>query len=376
MKILYFITKSNWGGAQRHVFDLSKWSKDSGHETAVALGGNGPLKQNLDKQGIRTIPIKSLGRDINAKGDTASFLDIFKIIRKERPDILHLHSSKAGGVGSFAGRILGVKKIIYTIHGSPWNEDRPFLQKTLIVFFSWLSMIFSTHIVMLSEKEISQAQMFPFIKKKLRLIELGIPPLKFLTQKDSKVFIQSKMQEPLEKRIVVGTISELHPNKGLIYALNAFSKLIAEFPDAIFFIIGEGEQRDYLESFIKERGLEKNVVLAGYTEEAYKYLKGFSIFLLSSIKEGFPYVILEAGLAGLPVISTAVGGIPEIIDDMESGVLVQSKKPDEIFHAIDFVIKHKNIQKEYGKSLQEKVKDKFSLKIMLDKIDKLYKEKN
>src|SRR6185437_7035984 len=104
--------------------------------------------------------------------------------------------------------------------------------------------------------------------------------------------------------------------------------------------IGDGEEKESLGSLIKEQGLEKNLFLAGYLEHASEYLKAFSAFVLPSIKEGLPYTILEAGQAGLPVIATPVGGIPEIVEDMRSGILVQAKNQRELAHAISFMIEH------------------------------------
>ena len=372
MKILYIITKSNWGGAQRHVFDLASFCHKNGHNTVVALGGEGMLNNKLVAQGIAVRGIGSMGRDISFMNDLVSLKDIFNIIRKEKPDILHLHSPKAAGLGAFVGWILKIPKIIYTVHGWTFNESRPLHQRLAIAFFSWLTMLFSTHIITLSEKEMGQAQMFPFVLQKLRMIYLGISTPKFLTQKDAKAFIQSKIPEEIDKKTIVGTIAELHPNKGLIYAINSIENVLKRFPSLIYFIIGEGEQRENLETLIREKGVDKNVILAGHVDNAAQYLKGFSIFLLPSVKEGLPYTLIEAGYAGLPTISTAVGGIPEIIDDMKSGIIIQSKKSEEIVHSLEFLLQHKNIQREHGKNLQEKVKITFNLENMMAKTMEIY----
>ena len=175
-----------------------------------------------------------------------------------------------------------------------------------------------------------------------------------------------------EKKVILGTIAELHPNKRLVYAINAFEQLVVKFPSLIFLIIGEGEQRALLEKLIAEKKLENKVILAGYMNNASQYLKAINIFILPSIKEGLPYTIIEAGYAGLPIIATTVGGIPEIIDDMKSGILIQSKKSQEIESAVSFILEHKMLQKEYGKAIQEKVKKTFNIENMLKKTMELY----
>lgn len=360
MKILYLITKSNWGGAQRHVFDLAVQSKKAGHEVIVALGGEGILRDRLREESISTRPIQEMWRDIHLSKDIISLGKIFNVIREERPDVLHLHSAKAAGLGSLVGRLLGIKKIIYTVHGFAYNEDRPLYQKLPIIFFSWLTMLFSTHVILLYEKERKQTSHFPYISHKLFVINPGIATPKFFAIGSALQLLQAKSPLSFDKRIIIGTIAELHPNKGLVYALEALEKLVLRFPSLLFFVIGEGDQRNALETMIKEKNLEKNVVLAGYIAGAAEYLKAFSLFLLPSVKEGLPYCLLEAGYAHLPVVATSVGGIPEIIEDMKSGILVQSKKPDELFHALEFLLKHKNIQREYARNLEEKIRRVFN----------------
>jgi glycosyltransferase involved in cell wall biosynthesis len=174
MKILYIITKSNWGGAQRHVFDLATAMKDAGHDVAVALGGDGPLRVKLEASGIYCHSISKLKRDISASDDVGSFKEIYSIIKYRRPDILHLHSPKASGIGALAGRILRVPSIVTTVHGWTWNESRPILQKAAIALSSWVTMLLCHKVILITQKDLDQAKYLPFVKDKLTLISLGM----------------------------------------------------------------------------------------------------------------------------------------------------------------------------------------------------------
>ncbi len=178
----------------------------------------------------------------------------------------------------------------------------------------------------------------------------------------------------LSHKTVIGTISELHPNKGLAYLIDAFHEIAAKFPNAIVLIVGEGEERELLESRIAEKQLSGRIFFAGRIPDAASHAKIFDIFTLTSVKEGLPYTILEAGAAGVAVVASAVGGIPEIIDDMKSGLLIQPKKSSEIAHALEFLLKHVNARKSYGKELHSKVAADFNLEKMLARIDELYAE--
>lgn len=375
MKILYIITKSNWGGAQRHVYDLAIAMKEKDHNAIVALGGEGILRKKLEDAGIKTHVLSSMQRDISLSKDTSSFWDILKIIRREKPDIIHLHSTKVGLIGSLAGRILKIKNIIFTAHGWAFNEDRTLLQKLTLVFFSWLTILFSHKVIVISKREYDQAIKFPWVKNKINLIYLGIKQPVFMSIDGAKQFLAKTVNiDPVEfgKKLVIGTIAELHANKGLDYLLEAIQATILNHANILCLIIGGGEKKEELEETIKLKQLSNNVKLLGYIDEASHYLKAFNIFVLPSVKEGLPYVLLEAGYASLPVISTTVGGIPEIVEDMRSGVLVQTKNSRELAHALSFMIEHPSMRRQYGTALRESVMQKFSIDKMIGQVEDIY----
>jgi len=377
MKILYIITKSNWGGAQKNVFELASAMKERGHTVSVALGGEGILQKKLEDISIKTYPISDLGRDISTKKDFASFRQIYSIIKREKPDVLHLHSPKAAGMGALAGRLQKIKSIIVTVHGWTFNEDRSVGQKIAIAGLSWFTSLLAHKTILISKKDYNQAEHFPGLKDKLSLIPTGIKPPIFMSIDGSKQILGKSIGmdiATINKKIVIGTIAELHPNKGLKYLVASMKQVAKDHPEAICIIIGDGDDKAMLHLTIKEAELENNIFLLGYLENASDYLKAFNIFVLPSEKEGLPYVILEAGCASLPVVATTVGGIPEVVEDMRSGVLVQPKNDKELSHALSFMIEHPAMRKQYGTILRETVIQNFSIEKMLDKTENLYKE--
>ncbi len=356
-KVLYVITKSNWGGAQRYVFDLAA-SLPEKFEAVVALGGNGPLKERLEESGIRTISLPFLARDVKLFSDLLVLKNLISLFKKEQPDIIHLNSSKIGGLGALAGRIAKIPNIIFTAHGWAFREERPALQKLAIKFISWLTILWSHAVITVSERDFREARAFSFAKEKIILVHNGIP--------EQPLLEKSVARETLDKgtpaqALWIGTIGELHKNKGHRYAIEALAPTLRE-NKAVFFVIGEGEERPAIEKMIVDLGLQENIFLLGNRNDAPALLPAFDIFLFPSVKEGLPYTILEAGLAGLPVIASAVGGIPEIITDMESGILVRPKSPDEIVKAVEYLLSHKKEAASLGKKLRSKVKKFFSLK--------------
>ncbi len=383
-KILFCITKSNWGGAQRYVYDLATGISREKYEVAVVLGGNGKLKEKLETAGVRTISINALQRDIGIVKDISSFFELIKIFKKEKPDIIHLNSSKMGGIGGLAGRIARIKKIIFTAHGWAYNEERGSLQKFSIGILHFVTVAFSHLTIAVSEKAREQFKSGGLMKKRMVAIHNGIGEIEFIEKEKARQwFVDIRLpQTEKVKEIIkseplwIGTISELHRNKGLGYAIEAVKKHLEASPqsakEAIFIIIGEGEERKNLEEIIKTNELEDSVFLIGSMENASSYLKAFDIFTLTSITEALPYAILEAGKAGVPIIASNVGGISEIIDDMKSGILIHPKKPKEISLAIEYLSSHPDKKEIFLTLLKEKINKEFSLDRMVSETVKMY----
>ncbi len=377
-KILYVITKSNWGGAQRYVYDLAtNFAKK--YDVSVALGGTGELKTRLLDAGIRTIPLPFLSRDISLTDDMRTFKKLIELFKEEAPDIIHVNSSKIGGLGALAGRIAKVPKIIFTAHGWDFREERPALQIFAIKVLSWLTILFSHTVITVSERDEREALAMPFTRKKIKLIHNGISDLPLLEKEEARKRVLSHLAkergltvEESKNAFWFGTIAELHKNKGQTYAIEAFSKLPND-SKILFFIMGEGEERMALQKQIIDSGLENKIFLLGNVDEASSLLPAFDVFLFTSIKEGLPFAILEAGIAGIPTITSAVGGIPEIITDMQTGILVRPKNADEILSAIKYIMSHEDEAIKFGKKLQSMVKKDFSLPKTLKETATVYK---
>lgn len=386
-KVLILITKSNWGGAQRYVYDLATRLPKDRYMVEVMAGGNGPLITRLKEAGITADGSLPIGRDVNFFKDLKAFFKLWKILRRSKPDILHVNSSKIGGLGALAGRLAGVPRIVFTAHGWAFNENRSLTTKILICISYWTILMISHKTMAVSETMMHQVKNWPFIRNKITLVYNGIDKAPQFSQANARhvlgemfPWLKKVIDTAHDKNIFwVGSIAELHHIKGYEYAIRAIRQSITTtaktFPQKkiIYTIFGEGEERAHIEKLIKETGLEENVFLMGHTPNIAEYIQAFDIFMLPSLSEGLPYVLLEAGIAHAPVISTAVGGIPEVIVDMQSGVLVQSKNSHELAHAISFMLDHPEERKRYGSALKERVTSKFSLVQMLDGVEKVYK---
>lgn len=324
-RILYVITKSNWGGAQRYVYDLALADKNNRNDVAVACGGRGEMYARLSEIGVRVFSIDSLIRDVSLLREVKSFIHLLKIFFRFQPNTIHLNSSKIGVLGSIASRIYNLfskqkAQIIFTAHGWVFNENRGVLWSAIMKVASYFTIILSHKVIVLSKFEHDQVANWPGCRNKLEIQKLKIGEITFLSREEAKKIISEKIDSPISinSKWVV-TIAELHKNKGLEYGIDAFIKLSDE--KFIWVIIGDGELRRTLAHKIAENNLTNKVFLVGYIENAASLLKAGDIFLLPSIKEGLPYVLLEAEQAGLPIIATSVGGIPEYFSENSNRIL-------------------------------------------------------
>ena len=361
MKILYLITKSNWGGAQKYVYDLATAYQARKCDVAVAFGGRGELAEKLETAGIRTISLDTLVRDISIIKEVKSSLALHRLFIHEKPDVLHVNSSKAGGLGAFFGRLAGIKCIVFTVHGAPFREDRSMLTRLALYIATWGTCLFAHKVIAVSKRdEHDLGQMF-FIRKKITTIYPGI----FFDGAISRT-------TPKTRETHILTVAELHPNKGYMYGLQAIERLHSKGLQVHYTIFGEGEDRKKIEEYIHLKDLQDVVTLAGPKIVLDKEGQEYDIFLLPSIKEGLPYVLIEAGKAMLPVVSSITGGIPEIIRHEETGLLVRPKDVTQLASALERLIVDRNFAKKLGIELHSHVVQNFSHAKMLAQTARVY----
>lgn len=376
-KILFCITKANWGGAQRYVFELAVAAQQAGYEVVVAYGAPGILAERLSVAGVRGVPIPHLGRDVALGADWGAYRALSQLIKDERPDILHLNSSKIGGLGGLAGRLHHVPRIIFTAHGWAFNEDRSLFSKAALYVIYWLTAIFATDIIAVSNETRRQVCWFPFVQKKFTVIYNGISTDPGILSKAEALAFLSGTSDILRARIadhpfIIGTVAELHPIKGLRYLIEAAHILAERGTNFVVLVAGEGEQRAELEQEIRRYGLGSRVFLLGYVKNASTYLSAFDIFVLASLSEALAYAILEAGLAERPVVATRVGGIPEIISSDTLGLLVPPKDPQTLANACMRLMSDETLRDQLGRALREKIIHEFSLERMVQDTFALY----
>ncbi len=302
-KVLYVITKSNWGGAQRYVFDLATSLPKDRFEVAVAFGEPGRLAEELKAAQIKTFLLVGMQRDVSIVKEWRAFVALIKLFTKEKPDVVHLNSTKAGLLGALAARLAGVENIVFTAHGWPFRERRNIVARIVLWLASYVTAALSTTVICVSDFDLKQAKQMPGVYA-VRIYN-GIDPINFGTGE----MVRSHFPPGVK---ITGTIGELNKNKNQ----QALIEEAKNKPDMYVAIVGAGELKEELEAKIKKYGLEARVKLLGFIP-ASEALKGFDVFALPSLKEGLPYVLLEAKMAGLPIVANRTGGVGEILDALD-----------------------------------------------------------
>jgi glycosyltransferase involved in cell wall biosynthesis len=346
MKILYVITGADIGGAQNHLLYLSDWFASQGHNVEVVLGEEGPFQTALANQNIKTTVIP-IPRTIKLAKDLKAVHKLFLFIKKGNYDIVHSHSSKAGIIARLAGFLNRTKKNIYTAHGFVFTD--PTLSKKKKTFYLLLEKVFSwlsTDIITVSDFDYQQGKEHGINARKMSVIHNGIPEDTIL----SKIDWDTKQQKlrKTEKR-VIGYVGRCSSEKNIDMLLRV-AELFRNQENLEFWMLGEGPMFGHYQKEIKRRNLDSLIHLKGNQNNVLEWMDKMHGMVITSHKEGLPYVLLEACGRGLPVISTDVGGVREVVDPQGTeNLLVQINDDEVMYQRLLSLIKNNDIREQLGK---------------------------
>ncbi|OGN02490.1 MAG: hypothetical protein A2655_02075 [Candidatus Yanofskybacteria bacterium RIFCSPHIGHO2_01_FULL_43_42] len=383
-RILFVITQSEFGGAQRFLHTLVTRLDRTKYEILVAAGPSFGSKYDLldllEKEEIKTLRLKYLKREISPLSDIRASFELRKASKKFKPDTLFLLSSKAGFIGSFVSKCLirnTEYKILYRIGGWTFNDPWPKWKKLLWIIIERISAKWKDLIIVNNKHDFEQANKFKIRpKEKTVIIYNGLDVYKtgILPKEDAQLKLYEKAIQQsgrvFQDRIIIGTIANFYPTKGLGYLIET-AEYFKNKDNIVFMVIGDGPERASLENLIKQKGLQKKIIFLGQIPDAHKLLSAFDIFVLPSIKEGFPWVVIEAMAAKLPVVATRVGAVPEIIEDGKNGFIVEPARPEQIASKIQDLLNDERLRQELGIQAHQTVLFKFSLDKMVREIEDL-----
>ena len=329
------------------------------------------------KIGVKTIPIKNLVRNIQPSKEINAFLELKKLLDSGKYHLAHLNSSKAGLIGSIAASIHNLNplntrlRLIYTAHGFVFNEPLNKIEKTIYKMSEKFSTAVENAIITVSDYDKQSAiehKICPAHKMFTIHNGLDFNKYNFLSAEDAKKELNLD-----ENKTYFGTIASFYKTKGHTYLLEAI-KIFLETQNREAYhwiLIGDGPEQKNIEELIKKYNLEKYITIISPKNNDWKYLKAFDYFILPSVKEGLPYTLLEAGLAKIPVIATQVGGVPEIITDHQTGLLVTPANPLSLANAMKEITETELVNNFIENNYQNII-DNFDLNQTIQKTEELY----
>lgn len=374
-KVIHIITKLELGGAQQNtLYTVRNLSKEI-FDTKLITGVGGILDEKA--KGIfkdKVVFIRSLVREISPLKDLIGLFHLTKILKKEKPDIIHTHSSKAGILGRVAGFLAGVKIIIHTYHGFGFNDyQKPWL-KAFYLFLERFAAKLADALIFVSKANMEDAKRYAIgDPKKYHLIRSGIKLSNFSKEKD-RGFAKRFFPQLTQDSKVIITVANLKPQKNPSDFFDIAKAIIKEFNDVFFLYCGGGEKEkeDYYRKLILESGIQKRCILTGWIEDVEKAYKAADIFLLTSLWEGLPRSLIEAIASGVVPVCYKTDGVCDVIVDGVNGFVVERLAKDDAIDVLRRLLKDKGLYERIYKNLILTNLVEFDIDLMVRKQERLY----
>jgi glycosyltransferase involved in cell wall biosynthesis len=379
VKILRIITRLNVGGPSIHTILLSAYLNSDRFETILVKGREGDcegdMQDLLRKKNIHPIIIPELSREISFVRDWIAFRKLYKLMCREKPDIVHSHLAKAGALVRVAAKLAGVPIIIHTFHGHLFHSYFGYFKTKLLILMERVLACFSTKLIAVSgnvKKEILEKYKI-CNSSKISFIPLGLELDQFLNLQGEKGNLRRELNLSDEVPLI-GIVARLVPIKGHQYFLRAAKEIIKTHPSAKFLIVGDGELRGQLEDLSRQLATCDNVIFCGFRKDLTKIYADLDVVVLSSLNEGLPVTVIEALAAAKPVVATDVGGTGDLIENKITGLLVPPRNSKALAEGILYLLNNPEEGIRMGKNGQQKVYPALNHTRLVEDIEKLYIE--
>jgi len=358
LKILHLDSETGWSGGETQVNGLLSHLNHKKFINAVACPDDSDLSVRCRSRGIETFSVRM-----------RHYLDIFSIIRLVKitrfygPDVVHMHTSRAHCLGALAlklGRLSAVSVVTRRM-------DYP-LKRARLMRVLYNRMV--DRVVAISSGAKKGLEVSGVKSEVIKIIHSGVDLHRFDPAYDKKNARETLKIAPDAK--VLGVVAALIRRKGHCYLLESMVKITREFPSALLLVVGEGPLRGELVRLAEGAGIAKNVWFTGHTEKIQEILEAVDVLVLPSLAEGLGVSILEGMAMGLPVVASAVGGIPDAVRDGENGFLAPVRDPDAIAERVLCLLKDPRLAIEMGKRGRAIVEQDFSSIGMTKQYETLY----
>ena len=352
------------GGLQRVVVNLVRClDREKFDIYVLCLNELGDYASEIEKMGVRVIQLPRQSSGV----DYFSFIKVAKIIRNEKIEILHSHNTQALIDAALAGLMVRVKRIVHTDHARSFPDKRRYMvAEWLLSHLVYKFVGVSSHTC----KNLNQYEKIP--RKKLAMIPNGIEERdikKHVDKSDKRHTLGVTSEGPL-----IGLGARLTVQKGIIFLLSAMPSIVERFPTLSLVICGDGPLKEELENRAKSLGVKDHVFFVGARLDMHEILHVLDLYVLPSLWEGLPMVLLEALAAGCPVVATDVGGVNMAIKNNETGLLVPSQNPEYLASAIILMLEDATLRRKCIENGIQLFRQNFSASKMAKRYEKLYLE--
>jgi glycosyltransferase involved in cell wall biosynthesis len=373
IRVCHIITKLELGGAQQNtLYTVSHLDRER-FEPVLICGTGGILNGDAkDMKGVRVHFVPSLVRSIHLFKDPAALFLIRSILKRENPEIVHTHSSKAGILGRWAAFLAGIPVIIHTIHGFGFHNEQTFLKRWLFVTLERFTSLITTQFIAVSRDNVRTGSRHGILlEEKTELIRSGIRLSDFSSSKeeDGREF-RKREKIPLTVPLI-GMIGCLKPQKAPLDFVRIAAEVMKGTPDAYFVIAGDGELKAEVENEIRKRKLGERFLLLGWRRDIPALMRAVDVLVLPSLWEGLPRVIPEAMASGKPVVVTAIDGATDIVRDGENGFLIAPHDIGGFASRISLLLKGKALTEKFSRNSADLL-DEFDIDRMVGKQEALY----
>jgi len=376
IKILRIQSRICIGGPAIHTELLSRFLPSQKYKTILLGGALEPNESSkflqIKNNGVDIRIVRSMRREPNIWRDLYAIFDIYKIIKTERPDIVHTHTAKAGTVGRIAAWLAGVPVIIHTFHGHTFENYFGQIKSKLFIFIERLLATLTDQIIAISPSQKADlAEKFKIAPGgKITIIRLGFELDRFLSI-NKNGGLKRKLSIP-DDRFVLGIIGRMVPIKNHLMALKVLRNLLDQNVKAHLCIVGGGTETARIKGWVRDMALDSNVSFLGWIEEIEQIYAGIDALLLTSLNEGTPVALIEAMASSVPVIATKVGGVVDVLTHGETGLLCKTNDSNQMADYVKKLIIEKSFANALSINAKKAVIGNYSYSRLIGEMDNLY----
>ncbi len=377
-RVLHLITRLIVGGAQENTIASVERVDPERYDSQLWIGpqtgSEGSLLADARSRGIVVRVLPNLVREINPRRDALALVQLVRLLRRERFDIVHTHSSKAGILGRLAAKVAGVPHIVHTVHGWGFHDRmNPLLKNTYVTLEKMLQP--RTRPLISVSNKTTRVGLDEGIGRPgaYRLIRSGIPLLRFFPDPKRGSEVRERLGLSADD-IVVGSVGRLSPQKNPRDFVRVAELLSRGRENLRFVYVGDGPMRTEIERTLDSVGLSDRVLLLGIRDDVPDLLRAMDVFILTSLWEGLPRVVLQALATGLPVVAYDTAGIGEAVKEGENGHLVEPGAVGEMVELLDRLVADASLRAAMGRAAAEGLDTAFTEDGMIRDLENLYDE--